>query len=139
MKKAIFISIIAAVFAFLSISSTRAQVSGVYKANIPFDFSVGKRQYPAGLYNVEVRGTEKKFFVFRDSRGRGSYLINTRPGKEMLEETASLDFRRIGGSYYLQSIQAVDLTSSVPIYSSEKGLAQNRDADKVTVLLATGK
>jgi hypothetical protein len=139
MKKAIFISMIVAAFAFVSVSSIHAQVTGVYRANIPFDFSVGKKQYPAGHYNVEVRGVENKYFVLRDSSGRRSYLMNTNPGSGVHEDTAGLDFQRIGTGYYLRTIQAVGLTSLVPIFSSDDALAQNRLKNKITLLLENGK
>ena len=139
MKKAILISMIVAVFAFLSVSSIHAQVSDVYKANIPFDFSVGKKQYPAGLYSVEIRGIEKKFFVFRDSRGGSGYIMNTLPGKGISDETAALDFKRVGTSYYLRSIQARELMSSLPVSSSNEGLALKPHETGVIIRLANGK
>ena len=138
MKKAILISMILAAFAFVSVPGTRAQVSGHYKADIPFDFSVGKKQFLAGTYDVEIRGIEKKYFVFRDARGRGAYVVNTSPGKAMRDETAGLDFKRIGNGYYLRSIRALDLTSSLPIFSPADGLARNRDESEVKILLARG-
>jgi hypothetical protein len=139
MKKAIFISTILAALAFVSVSITYAQGSGHYKANIPFDFSVGKKQFPAGIYNVEIRGTQEKYFVFRDARGKGAYIVNTSPGKEMSDETAALDFMRIGNGYYLRSIQALDRTSSLPIFTPADGLAQNQKQSEVKVLLGRGK
>ena len=130
---------IVSAFAFVSVLNIHAQVSGLYRANIPFDFSVGKKQYLAGHYNVEIRGSGKKYFIFSDSRGRGGYIITTQPGSGKSEDMAALDFQRIGESYHLRSIKTFDLTSSLPIIASDDGLAQNRHENKVRVLLAKGK
>jgi len=123
-----------------SVSFTEAQVAGTYKTEIPFDFSVGKKSYPAGTYSIEVRGFEKKFFVLRDSAGRNSYALNTMPGRSNGDSAAALDFNRVGDNYFLAAIRISDLTSTLSKSKREGLLSRNEERlPTVSIAVSRGK
>lgn len=126
-------------FIFCSISFAQAQNTGAYKADIPFDFSVGKKQYSAGTYFIEIRGLEQKFFVIRDERGRKPYVAMTFPGDAMGTRAAQLDFQRIGDRYFLMSVRAADVASLFPKPKTAENLARNGSDRTVTAALSNGK
>ena len=121
-----------------SASFAEAQVAGLYKTEIPFDFSVGKKNYPAGTYSVEVRGFEKKFFVLRDSAGRNSYALNTMPGESNRETEAALDFDRVGDHYFLAAVRVSDLKSTLSNRKRD-GLLSRNDEPTPTVSIAVSR
>lgn len=126
-------------FIFCSISFAQAQYAGAYKADIPFDFNVGKTQYSAGTYMVEIRGLGEKYFVIRDVRGRKPYVAMSFPGDPAGTPTAKLDFQRIGDHYFLISIRASNMTSLFPKPEIAENLARSRADGVVTVGLSKGK
>jgi hypothetical protein len=121
-------------FAICSVSYAQAQNTEVYRAEIPFDFSVGKKVYTAGSYRIEVRGSEQKYFVLKDARGRNSYAANSTPARG--GEGARLEFHRIGEAYYLASVNASNRTSELPKASFDTRLAENTAPKKVTVVMS---
>jgi hypothetical protein len=126
-------------FIFCSISFAQAQNTGAYKADIPFNFSVGEKQYSAGTYMIEIRGLEKKYFVIRDARGRKPYVATTFPRDASGTPTAKLDFQRVGDQYFLISIRASDVASLFPKPGIAENLARTGASDTVTVALSKGK
>ena len=123
-----------------SASFAEAQVAGTYKTEIPFDFSVGKKHYPAGTYSIEVRGFEKKFFVLRDSAGRNSYALNTMPGDSNGDSSAALDFNRVGDQYFLAAVRVLDLRSNISMSKREGLLSSTREpASTVSIAVSRGK
>ena len=121
-----------------SASLAEAQVAGLYKTEIPFDFSVGEKTFPAGTYSIEVRGFEKKFFVLRDGAGRNSYALNTMSGGSN-GGSAALDFNRVGDHYFLAEVRLADLTSTLRMSKREALLSRNREIPTVTVAVSGGK
>ena len=138
MKKT-FLQIVAIIgFAVCGASYAQAQNTEVYKAEIPFDFSVGKKAYTAGEYRIEVRGSEQKYFVLRDAGGHNSYIANSTPARTT-SGTAKIDFQRVSGSYFLASISASNRTSNFPKALVDGRLARNTESDKVTVVMSGEK
>ena len=140
MKRSIFNIVIMAGLAVSFVSFAHAQSSGLYRANIPFDFSVGTKQYTAGDYSIEVKGFEQKYFVLRDKNGGRAYAVKTTSVDPKEGLTAALDFQRTGDSYALLAIRALDMMSTLPKPQVEDALA--RDEGKratVTVALSKGK
>lgn len=139
MKSIILQTVMLVGFIFCSISFAQAQNAGAYTADIPFDFSVGKKQYSAGTYMIEIRGLGEKYFVIRDASGRKPYVAMTFPGDATGTPTAKLDFQRIGDQYFLISIRALDLTSVFPKPKIGENLAKNGADRTVTLALSKGK
>lgn len=125
--------------AIISAGFAQAQTGSVYRAEVPFDFTVGTRSFSAGTYMVEVRGAQQKHIILRDSKGERSYAAITTPGKKGDADRAFLDFQRVGGDYSLRSIRVRDIGSSYPQPKFNERLARNEEPTTVTVRLTSGK
>lgn len=140
MKKNILQMMIMVGMVACSISFAQAQTAGTYRTEIPFDFSVGDKQYVAGVYFVEVRGAERPFFVLRDSNGRNAYAVQTMPASSTRTSTAALDFYRFAGDQYaLAAIRMADRRSILPKSRIGSLLAAEVPSRSVTIALSSGK
>ena len=139
MKKAIIKLSLTLGIAICSVSLAKAQSSELYRANIPFGFSIGTKQYTAGMYSIEVGGSNHKFFVLRDVRGRNAYAVKT-TAVDADWGSAGLDFVRLGDSYALMAIKTRNLISNLPKRKLDDKLAQGSGEKRaVTVALSRGK
>lgn len=121
----------------LMAAMTHAQSIERYRAQIPFDFSMGKKHYTAGEYFVDVRGFESKSLVIRDANGRNSYMVGTSPSEGAGDgRTARLDFLKYGDRYILRTVKIRNLESNHPSLSAEVLLAQS---DTVSIARAKGR
>lgn len=103
-----------------------------YRANIPFDFTVGKKAYKAGDYSVDYlnRFEASRRVVLRDSRGRNAYVFITEIDRPRVE-SAVLMFDLVGSRYVLSAITtpvfAVEIVRETPekkkIGSSQEKIA----------------
>src|SRR5687768_17783100 len=60
MKRTILQMMLVVGLAACSVGFAQAQNSEHYKTEIPFDFTVGKKQYAAGTYSIEVAGAGQR-------------------------------------------------------------------------------
>jgi hypothetical protein len=73
------------------------------KANIPFDFMVGNKMFPAGEYTVS-RGTSTGTLLIRnyEAKKAANFIVQSATGK--VESKAKLVFNRYGEDYFLSQI-----------------------------------
>lgn len=73
-KKALQICSLVGLLAVLAVVSAQAQTDGRYKAQIPFDFSIGGKTYQPGSYLISVRNLDRspttKIFSVTDAKNR---------------------------------------------------------------------
>ena len=103
--------------------SAQAQTAGSQKvvANIPFAFSVGKTNLPAGRYTITVvnPASDRKALQIRSLNGRASAMILTTDVIGKTSDDAKLVFHRYGDRYFFAQAQmAGDSTSLAVIKSS---------------------
>ena len=83
-----------------------AGLSGKVKANIPFDFTVGNKQFKAGSYTVDrlFASNNAGTLIIRgvDNHAAANFNVNGVTGKE--DSSARLVFRRYGSQYFLAQI-----------------------------------
>jgi hypothetical protein len=151
LKKKI-LSIVAALTLIVSVSIVGfAGLSGTVSANIPFDFTVGNKEFKAGKYSVErlFASNSSDTLIIRsaDSGDVANFNVNRVSGKG--NSQARLVFRRYGNQYFLgqifdgQSTEGFGLLKS----KSERELAKKRDTitqnavepEVVTVAARTGQ
>ena len=106
MKKKI-LSIVAALTLIVSVSIVGfAGLSGRVTANIPFDFTVGNKEFKAGQYSVErlFANNTSDALVIRsaDNSDAANFNVNRVSGKG--NSQARLIFRRYGNQYFLGQI-----------------------------------
>ena len=83
-------------------------------ANVPFAFSVGKTNLPAGRYTVTVLNpsSDRRILQIRNSNGRSSAMVITTGVIGNVAESAKLVFERYGDQYFFAQAQlAGDSTS----------------------------
>lgn len=142
MKKQIIRAIMVFGFVFGLTSVMQAQVAEQYRANIPFDFSIGKKNFQAGSYVLEVRGFESKYVVVKDAKGRNLFAgAPSASGDAGFSRKAALDFRQYGGRHVLETVRISSLVLNAPKSPvRERYLVKNAEPGKVTtVALSTRK
>jgi hypothetical protein len=88
----------------LAVAAVYANPAGPLKANIPFDFSVGDKTLPAGVYTV-VPMTTPHVLRIRSEDGRMGVLIQTQGVEARREQDQTkLVFHRYGDQYFLSQV-----------------------------------
>ncbi len=106
-----FLNIAATLSLFLMLgTAAAAQTTRQMTVTVPFDFSVGKTELPAGKYTLyhlsNNRGDE---FLLRDADGRAKVVFNA----QLMQAGESrvggrLEFRRYDDKYFLGSVWTAD-------------------------------
>jgi hypothetical protein len=109
----------------LTATSVYAQSSTVQVANIPFEFVIGNRAFPAGEYTFRYKDTN---VIQIQSQERGEsmfFLTGSAKGKKIRNE---LLFNRYGDKYFLSRLwtDGDDAGRAVRMSSSERELIQAR-------------
>jgi len=151
LKKKI-LSIVAALTLIVSVSIVGfAGLSGRVTANIPFDFTVGNKEFKAGQYSVErlFANNTSDALVIRsaDNSDAANFNVNRVSGKG--NSQARLIFRRYGNQYFLGQIFDGQGSEGFGLLKSkaERELAKKRDTitqnavepEVVTVAARTGQ
>jgi len=77
----------------------------IRKVEIPFDFSVGNKTYPAGTYRITRVTPDKTVIQLNSEDGKQVVRVLTFPVRaKEIPETGKLNFRRYGKSYFLYQI-----------------------------------
>jgi hypothetical protein len=86
------------------VASAQAQFDGPkLKADIPFEFTVGKISLPAGQY--EFMRTGANIYLIRDANGRSSYTVTSAPIQANgVSEKSMLKFATVDGRHLLIQI-----------------------------------
>lgn len=125
MKKTIFSLVIA--FSLL-ISCAAAATAPVFsfrlKAEIPFDFMVGKKKFPKGEYTIESVGDTGTMLLRRDKGGKAINFVTIKD-KQTDKHKSKILFRRYGDQYFLARIS--DGTSQT-VFKIEKSGAEKKVA-----------
>ncbi len=122
----------------LAVGSAYAQSSRLV-ADIPFDFVMGNKAFPAGEYTIQPIGMNSDSLVLRNADSKGAQLFtpNYCSSMERQEET-KLVFNVYGDHYFLSQIwmQGSDRGRELPISSREKEEAQMAQVHHVVILAA---
>lgn len=88
----------------LAAAAVYANPAGPLKANIPFDFSVGNKTLPAGVYTVASITVTDTLRIRRED-GRAAVMIQTHGVQARRgQDQTKLVFRRYGNQYFLAQI-----------------------------------
>ncbi len=76
------------------------------RADIPFDFIVGNKTYPAGSYAVEYTQPQGAFLIHiaEDESRRTLLWSNTVPAQSIEDHSPKLIFNRYGDEYFLTQV-----------------------------------
>jgi hypothetical protein len=86
-----------------------AQVIKVIEAEVEFDFRVGDKIYPAGVYRLETaNSTGDGFLRLRGDDKKSNRLISVDSDYAENNQTPKLVFTQIGAEYYLTNVVMTD-------------------------------
>ena len=144
MKKLFYILTITVVLVTLFASAAQAQTTNrqTLIANIPFAFSVGKTNLPAGKYTFTVvnPSSDRKVLEIRSIGGHTSAMVMTNTISAHLADNAKLVFERYDDHYFFTEAQlAGDATGLAAIRSkSERKHMIANTAKKTVVVISAG-
>jgi hypothetical protein len=131
-------SVLFVLAAILLVPAVRAQQQPV-KADVPFDFVVGDRAYPAGEYTLKS-ALENSGIIRLDNTQEimGSFISSNRCENRAPSNETKLVFHRMGGHYFLYQVWvAGSLTGrEFPKGRIEVQLAQNHETPDVVIVAA---
>jgi hypothetical protein len=131
-------SVLFVLAAILLVPAARAQQNGV-KADVPFDFVVGNRAYPAGEYILKAALDDGSVIrIEKMNEVSGAFTSSNPCSKGTPSAKTSLVFHRMGGHYFLyQMWTAGNLTGrEFPKGRIEVELAQNHETPDVVIVAA---
>jgi hypothetical protein len=106
-KQSLRIFLMFGLFAVLAATSIQAQSSNAQTANIPFEFSVGDKTFPAGEYSVTRLNpqSDKAALAIKSADGSMSKFVLTMPVQAgHAQEKATLVFSRYDKQYFLTQV-----------------------------------
>jgi hypothetical protein len=106
MKKMVFTLLILISLFGIGTLSTSAQVSDALEFNIPFEFTVAEKTFPAGNYIISPLGNYSEgVFALRDQdHKRESVFLAENTEKAMISQKSELIFDKVGDHYFLSEI-----------------------------------
>ena len=97
------IGILSLVVLSVLISSTGALAQSYAKADVPFAFTVGSAQLPAGTYEIRTVGSGNSSIAIQNRESNAAAMSNV--GREQPRNaSAKLVFHRVGNSYFLAEV-----------------------------------
>lgn len=141
MKKTITLLAIAFSLFFVSASANTSAVFGFkIKADIPFDFNVGKKKMPKGDYIIESVGDSGTVLIRKEKGGKAVNVMTVKD-KHTDKHKSRLVFRRYGDHYFLARIWdgSSETVLKIEKSSAEKKVAKmfkdksGKDEDEVPV------
>ena len=104
MKKQIFMLAASVVVLVTMAAATKTQAqTNQFTADIPFDFNVGREQFPAGEYTVRCLNpsSDVKVLQLRKTDGETSVMLHTNSIVGRINRKSRLVFNRYGNQYFL--------------------------------------
>ena len=99
------------------------------KATVPFAFTVGSAELPAGTYEIKTLGAGNSAIVIQNRESNEAAMSNA--GREQPRNTsAKLVFHRVGNSYFLAEVWRSSSAEGmvIPTTSQEKSLEKEMRA-----------
>jgi hypothetical protein len=124
----------------LSLAATLGSVSLMaqehIKANVPFNFTIGTKSYPAGEY--DIRPASPYVLTIEKYGGPSAFLMPA--SRENVTEKSGqpmLRFHQYGGQYFLYQISDGKRRSNLPKSPAEKELLAKSESFQSTTLVAS--
>jgi hypothetical protein len=131
-------SILFVLAAILIVPAVRAQQNGV-KADIPFDFVVGDRAYPAGEYILRAALNDSGVIRIENVQEVSAAFASSHACSKALPSTETkLVFHRMGGNYFLYQVWTAGNSAGreFPKGRIEVQMAQNHETPEVVIVAA---
>ncbi len=134
------IRILVSFFFFAAATSLFAQmeIRPLMKVNVPFQFSVGERSFPAGEYLISAVQPERTVRIVSAS-GNNSAIVQVMPlYKVRTSEKTALTFNHYHGAYFLAEVDVAgtSVARTLPRGKLEMEIAQKDAAPESRIVLA---
>ena len=129
------------VWLFAALGSATVEAQSVLKANIPFDFQLGKTTMPAGQYRVEMSANHI-LLLQCPAQKKAARIVTVPATRPTAAKTGILEFNRYGDTYFFAGSWMPDSTEGEGVVKSppEKELARRLATGQPTsIALATGR
>src|SRR5580704_13044625 len=113
------LSLVAAVIAAVTVTPAAAQAFHIIKVDVPFCFSSGAGEFPAGKYTIEPVNEGGTVILIRSENGKaiGTLMGSSAQVLSPKNET-SVVFHRYGDHYFLSQVWTVGTTTGIEIAKS---------------------
>ena len=118
--KAHFLKVLLPVFAFAALAlSAKAQVPDQLNVNVPYQFVVGGKTMPAGMYHLR-RGSDSDVaqLVLTSFENHTGILLLPSEWADARTDAASLTFEQINGQHFLSKIATAEHVFTIPVSQS---------------------
>ncbi|MGB9610614.1 MAG: hypothetical protein ACPL7M_06545 [Bryobacteraceae bacterium] len=132
------------VFAFAALCAAvpAASAQSRITVDVPFSFTVGDKECPAGVWKFEQSGTNRSLYTIRSRDGKHFFMMMLVPSRESAEPgPAEVVFHRYGAVSFLSEIRGSSGTGSrvVPGAAEKDLVAAGRQPEKAVYVLALSK
>ena len=131
-------SVLFVLAAILLVPAARGQQNGV-KADVPFDFVVGNRAYPAGEYTLRAALNDSGVIRIENMTEVSASFTPSNPCSKAVPSTETkLVFHRMGGHYFLYQVWTAGYLTGreFPKGRIEVELAQNHETPEAIIVAA---
>jgi hypothetical protein len=115
-----------------------AQTSGVYRADIPFDFTVNNTSYSAGEYNIRPLGNSSSALTIVNRKTGIARVIGLTHAGNMRGEDGKLMFEKVNGVFALTRVATPLFELWMKAPKSDERLASNISRKKETATVPLG-
>ena len=125
----------------LAVGAAYAQSSRLV-ADIPFDFVIGNKAFPAGEYTIKPMGMNGTSLLLQDSEMKRAQIITPNfCASAQPQEESKLVFNVYGNHYYLSQIwtQGYEQGRELPTSRREMEEAQLTQGQHVVILASLGR
>lgn len=113
--------------------AARAQAVDQVVANVPYQFVVDGKTFPAGSYRVSrVSDLDDRELLLRNVDTNESALIDPTVVESNATNQSNLSFEHVGGEYLLNKIETADHIFTIAVPRSEIMLAQAKGPNGTT-------
>jgi hypothetical protein len=126
MKNAIYSLAITALTAAVLTVPLSAQAPTTYKADVPFEFTVGNTALPAGQYDITARADGLVLLTSRDAHCY--FLSSPKEGSSPVALQPELQFKHYGDRYFLSLVTTRSSIREAPASREEGELKANLNA-----------
>jgi hypothetical protein len=108
------------------------------EASIPFRFTVGNQEFPAGTYIVQV-DFEKQVVVIRSEDRRAKIFLSKNDDRRQVASKTQLVFRHLGEQFFLNAVWIEGTTAGERLMpgNRETELARQQNGPAQTIALQT--
>jgi hypothetical protein len=111
------LSLVAAVIAAITVAPAAAQAINSIKVDVPFNFTSGSSEFPAGKYTIEqVSGRGTSAITIRSENGKAIGMLICSSAQTLSpKDVTSVVFNRYGDHYFLSQIWTAGETTGIEI------------------------